>query len=196
MDERIERRFHNVNRSKTFKNIVNTFSLHEKQVLDIGCSYGEHLAHFGKKSVGLTTIAREVAYGVSRKLDIRSVDIEHAEGVELGTFDAIFCNNLLEHLYAPHTFLEKLKTLLRPGGVLILGVPCIPKFSFLLRFKKFRGSLAESHINFFMRETLAKTVERSGWSVRMVRGFHFKSRLLDMLFQPVYPHFYVVARVN
>ena len=49
------------------------------------------------------------------------------------------------------------------------------------------------HINFFTRTTLAKTVERGGWNVKCIRGFHFKNKIIDYLFNLVYPHFYVIA---
>ena len=55
-----EIRFQNVTKSKTFKNLIETFKLDKKTVLDIGCSYGEFLINFGPRSLGLTIIKREV----------------------------------------------------------------------------------------------------------------------------------------
>jgi len=193
----IEKRFANVEKSKTFKNIVKKFNLDKKTVLDIGCGYGEYLIHFGNGSVGITIVKDEVEYGKTKGLDIRYGNIESDDSiVEEGKFDCIFANNIFEHLYSPHNFLCKIKKYLNHDGILILGVPCIPKITFLLRFNKFRGSLAEAHINFFTRDTLIKTVERGGWNIIMVRGFHFKNGFIDYLLNPIYPHFYVVASPN
>src|ERR1035437_519943 len=125
MTSTVERRFENTAASQTFRNIVNTFGLNKEAVLDLGCSYGEFLVHFGKRSVGITIDPKEVEYGKNRGLDIRQGNIESGDVVSNETFDAIFCNNLFEHLYSPHGFLIRIKKYLRPGGTLILGVPCI-----------------------------------------------------------------------
>jgi len=108
-------------------------------------------------------------------------------------YDAIFANNLFEHLYSPHSFLIKIKKYLKPDGILVLGVPCIPKIVSLLHINKFRASLAGAHINFFTRDTIIKTVERGGWTPITTRGFHFANKMFDHILDFIYPHFYVVA---
>ena len=193
MDSKIEERFKNTSSSKTFQNLIRIFNLDKKRVLDIGCSFGEFVACFGKGSTGITIVQDEVSYGKGKGLDIRYGNIESADFVLPEKYDAIFANNLFEHLYSPHGFLSKIKKYLKPGGFLILGVPCIPKIASLLRLNKFRGSLAVAHINFFTRETLIKTVERGGWKIITTRGFHFSNKFIDHLLDPIYPHFYVVA---
>ena len=189
----IEERFDNVSASKTFYNMVRYLNLNEKSVLDIGCSYGEFLIHFGRGSIGLTISHEEVNYGKNKGLEIRYGNIESEDLSLKEKFDVIFANNIFEHLYSPHRFLINCKNLLKPGGILVLGVPCIPTLSFLLHLTKFRGSLAVSHINFFTRETLVKTVERAGWNIENIRSFHFKNSFCDRLLDIISPHFYVVA---
>lgn len=39
------------------------------------------------------------------------------------SFDAILCNQVLEHVFQPEAFLAEIRRTLRPGGVLILTVP-------------------------------------------------------------------------
>lgn len=196
LDPAIERRFENVSKSKTFRNMVELFGLGHREVLDIGCSYGEFLSHFGPGSVGITIIEDEVAYAANKNLDVRFGNIEDDTFVLDKKFDVAFANNIFEHLYSPHEFLRRVRNYLKPEGVLILGVPCIPKLVFLLRFRKFRGSLAGAHINFFTRDTLIKTVEQGGWRLHMVRGFRFKNGVVDGLLNLIYPHFYAVASID
>jgi len=193
MDSAVEKRFENASKSKTFLNKVRLFGLDKKSVLDIGCCNGENLVHFGLGSTGLTINPEEVAVGTAHGLDIRLGNIEATDFSLDQTYDVIFANNLFEHLYSPHAFLIKIKQFLKPGGILILGVPCIPKIVSLLHITKFRGSLADAHINFFTRDTLIKTVERAGWKPKETRGFHFANSFVDHLLDPIYPHFYVVA---
>lgn len=196
MDPKIEIRFANVAKSKTFKNIIKAFELDKKSVLDIGCSYGEFLSHFGPGSLGVTIISEEVEYGRNKGLNIRYGNVESDNFNLSEKFDVIFANNIFEHLYSPHGFLRKIQSYLKVGGVIIVGVPCIPKIVSLWHLNKFRGSLAGAHINFFTRESLMKTIERGGYQLIATRGFHFANKLVDHLIDPIYPHFYVVAKID
>lgn len=191
----IQSRFKKTSNSNTFNNIVDTYDLGNKRVLDIGCSYGEYLCKFGKGSVGLTVNKEEEEFGKGAGLDIRIGNLEENYDID-EKFDIIFANNIFEHLYAPHYFLQKIKNKLNDDGLLILGVPCIPVFSFLLRFRRFRGSLASAHINFFNKITLEKTVEFAGWEIVQSRSFYFKNRFLTYLLTPTNPHFYIIAKVK
>lgn len=194
-EAQIEARFKGVARSKTFGHILDARGLRNKKVLDIGCSHGEFLAHFGPGSAGLTIMPKEAEYGQARGLDVRLGNIEEP-AIPVAPdekFDAIFANNILEHMYGPYAFLLRLRGFLGPGGMAIIGVPCVPKIVSLWRFKKFRGSLALSHINFFTRDTLIKTIERAGWQVQSARSFHVAPAWLDRLLDPIAPHFYITA---
>lgn len=192
-EEKIQARFVNVAKSATFQNIVTAYQLRDRRVLDVGCSYGEHMVHFGRGSVGITITEPEVAFGAANGIDIRYGNIEASDFVIDGTFDAIFANNIFEHLFSPHFFLYRVRKLLKEDGVLVLGVPCVPKVVLLMQIQKFRGSLSLPHINFWTVDTLQRTVERGGLHVREIRGFHFKNKLVDALLEPVYPHFYCIA---
>jgi len=194
MDKKdIQQRFDGVARSKTFQNILNEYDLKNKSVFDVGCTYGEFLAYFGEGSQGVTIVKEETDEAVRRGLNVVTGNVEDSNFSVPGVFDVVFANNIFEHLYSPHNFLIRIKKNLKPDGVLILGVPCIPKIVFLLRLKKFRGSLASNHINYFTYDTLVKTVKSGGWDLKVCRSFHFKNRLIDRLIRIIVPHFYVVA---
>lgn len=198
MNVAIEKRFADVARSKTFSNLIKRYSLSERKVFDIGCTHGEFLKHFGHGSVGLTISSEEEKVAKERNLNVLLSNIEQDELPEdfNNKFDVIFANNIFEHMQSPHNFLLKIKKYLKPNGLLILGVPCIPYITGLVHLRKFRGALASPHINFFTRSTLIKSVEYAGWRIDEVRGFHFLTPFVDYLLNPIYPHFYVVAKVD
>jgi len=194
-DAMIRARHEAVSRSRVFSRICDRYGLRQKSVLDIGCGYGEYLASFGSGSVGITTTKAEVEYGGRANLAIRQGNAEALDEIGLGkSFEVAWANNLYEHLLSPHAFLIFLKTIVGKDGIIILGVPMVPRIVSLLRLGKFRGALASNHINFFTRDTLRLTVERAGWVVEDVRPFIFHSRLLDNLVAPFAPHLYAVAR--
>jgi SAM-dependent methyltransferase len=183
--------------SRTFRRILDRYNLSHKRVLDIGCGTGQYLVHFGIGSVGITTRPDEVEFGRKNDLDIRLGNAERLDsiGFEHG-FDVFWANNLFEHLVSPHAFLVHLRQIASPGATLILGVPVVPKIASLLHLQKFRGALADSHIGFYTKKTLALTVERAGWEVAELRSFFLENSTLDRLLDGVSPHFYVVARSN
>ncbi len=192
--ERIRSRFAPVAASSTFRRIRTRFNLSGKKVFDIGCAFGEHLVLFGKGSVGLTNSSEEAAFSKEMSTTVLVGNAERLDALELPRpFDAIWANNLFEHLLSPHSFLINLKTIAKSDTLLILGVPVIPKVSSLVSLRRFRGALAVAHINFFTRETLVLTAERAGWRVREVRPFLISLAWLDTLLGFFAPHLYVIA---
>ena len=194
--DNIQQRFNNVAVSKTFKIIRDFFKLETKKVLDLGCGYGEYLSLYGRGSLGITTTLSEVEFAQLKGLNVILGNVEELETLKIKQiFDVIWANNLFEHILSPHPFLIKLKTISDSETTLILGVPVIPKINFLLKFKKFRGSLAINHINFFTKKSLELTVERAGWKVKESKSFVFKNNFLDRIFTSIFsPHIYIVAK--
>ncbi len=193
-DEAVKARHAAVASSRTFRNLSQRLALGKKRVLDAGCGYGEYLAHFGAGSLGLTSTPHEVEYGARHHLAIRLGNVEALDTLDMRDFEAVWANNLFEHLIAPHAFLMELREVVRDDGRIVLGVPVVPTPSFLMCFRQFRGALASNHINFFTSRTLRLSAERAGWVVESVRAFVFKSALLDTLVSWLAPHLYLVAR--
>ena len=108
--EDIQLRFDNVSKSKTFRNIVGKFDLGNKSVFDIGCTYGEFLSHFGKGSTGVTIVREETEAAIKRGLNVVTGNIEDPNFSVGSKFDAIFANNIFEHLHSPHIFLINIKS--------------------------------------------------------------------------------------
>lgn len=191
----LEKRTANVAKSRTFNNLIKEYDLGNKKVLDIGCSYGEFLAKFGKDSLGITVSQKEVDWGEYKGLNIKIGNVEEDFDTE-EKFDAIFANNIFEHMLAPHLFLLKIKKYLKEDGILILGVPCVPYIQPLVYLRQFAGSLSPAHVNFFNRYTLQLSVAYGGWKVSKNSGFYFTNKILDYLFNFICPHFYVTAKVD
>ncbi len=185
--------FEIVKKARIFSNIRSLYGLDKKAVLDIGCSEGHYLACFGPGSLGLTIIDAHVEAAKAYGLEVINKNVDDVNFSLDRTFDAIWCNNLFEHLESPHPFLVKLRTCVNPGGFIVLGVPVLPYLPGLTRFKKFRGAYAASHINFFFRKSLIETVRAAGWDVKEARLFYFKNPYLDYLMNLIAPHIYVIA---
>jgi SAM-dependent methyltransferase len=141
--------------------------LETMRVLDVGCSYGHCLVHFGDGSVGLDNVAEHVDFCRSLGLDARLGDVESGlGGLEEGSFDAIWVSDILEHLDAPRLLLRRVRPLLKPGGRLIVFMTVLPR-SRLARIP-FRGRGffdADVHHYQFTAETARYLFERAGYAV-------------------------------
>ena len=190
----LDTRFANVTRSRTFTRALSELGLGKKRVLDMGCGFGEYLAHFGPGSVGITTTDAEVTEGKRRGLDVQKGNAEALENIAFSApFEAVWANNLFEHLLSPHAFLMRLRGCTAPDATIVLGVPVVPALPFLINFRPFRGTLASNHISFYTAKTLALTVSFAGWKVIEVRSL-IAPRFLDRLVHPFAPHIYIVAK--
>jgi len=126
-------------------------------------------------------------------------------------FDAIFFNDVLEHLVDPEEALLACKKLLSENGRVIASIPNIrwyPVILSLLRYKDFKYELAgvmdETHLRFFTAKSMRRLFEDSGYSVLKIEGinksnnFTFFNILNFLLFKThedmKYAQFVVVAQ--
>jgi SAM-dependent methyltransferase len=137
-------------------------------VLDVGCSYGHCLAHFGPGSVGIDSNAQHVAFGRALGLDTRVVEAHGELPLEPGSFDWIWLCDVVEHLVAPHAVLRGLRPLLKPDGRLIAYLSVAPSGRLarkaMSRFDP-TGFLAHAHHYQFTYDTAVFLVERAGYRV-------------------------------
>lgn len=96
--------------------------------------------------------------------------------LELVPADVVVAGELIEHLDRPGDFLEAVKTLVGPAGVLVLTTPNAARLTNLL------GSLADreltnpDHVAWYSWHALKTLLERHGWLLRSV-GFYPIARL-------------------
>ena len=108
--------------------------VHGLRVLDAGCGtgYGSyHLLTQGKaKSVhGIDLSEKAIEFCRARYvvpgLRYDAMDLQQVSLGGRAKFDVIFSSNVLEHVADPDAFLATAIRLLAPGGVFVLGVPCV-----------------------------------------------------------------------
>jgi len=116
-------------------------SLDGLSVADVGCGTGDLLALIAKSNPSARLHGFETSPGALREaastcpqatLDMLEISSETA-----GSYDVVFCLQVLEHLANPDAALKNLIAMTSPGGNLILSVPDA-------RFDNFGG-----HINFW-----------------------------------------------
>lgn len=147
------------------------------RVLDVGCSTGylaALLAARGHEVIGIevdpaaAAAARERGgFDVVLGSAADPADLDRAPG----TFDAILCGDVLEHLADPGAVLRALRGRLAPGGVLVASLPNAVHWT--ARRAVLRGDFPQedhgifdrTHLRFFTRGSARALLEDAGLEV-------------------------------
>lgn len=117
---------------QTFLEEIGQYLPRNGRVLDLGCGFGLFSLYFaslepGRRITGIDRDVRriELARASAERLRIDNVDYHAGDGLDWNSdeaFDAIYLLDLLHHLpkRSVQGFLEKLRSRLAPGGVLVL----------------------------------------------------------------------------
>jgi SAM-dependent methyltransferase len=81
-----------------------------------------------------------------------------------GRFDAIYAQDVFEHLRRPRDELCEIARLLRPGGVLFVHVPNYASLTIRLGVSRFGYNEPPSHLNYFTPATLRGMLRAAGFS--------------------------------
>ena len=105
--------------------LISKYASNGKQLLDVGCGTGDFLQAAQKNQWTVYGIepnekARAIA---NHKTGNTVFDTEHLSQFEKGQFDIISLWHVLEHLPDLEKQLQHFKSLLKPGGVLVIAVP-------------------------------------------------------------------------
>ena len=140
-----------------------------KKMLSIGCGYATNLQKYQSRSWNI--------YGVDSDLKAIEWNRKNLSGHYFHgsfeeyefeqKFDVIHCSAVLEHVYDPLSFIEKARTLLRPGGRLLFYTP--NGGGFMTRYFR-ANSIAfwvPFHLVLFTREGLLRLAQRAGLDARV-----------------------------
>jgi 2-polyprenyl-3-methyl-5-hydroxy-6-metoxy-1,4-benzoquinol methylase len=99
-----------------------------QRVLDVGCAQGTLallLAESGRSVTAVDIRSQFLEYAKTRYEvgDIRFIAANVFDAADIGTFDLVFANQIIEHLVYPADFLRKLSQFVRPGGILVASTP-------------------------------------------------------------------------
>ena len=153
---------------------------HPPVIVDVGCDRG-----IIKRFIPPIEGARWIGLDI----DIDRPDVELAkyderiqadfdEGLTLpdSTADIAICSHVLEHLPRPEFTMQEIRRILKPGGLLLVGVPTAPKFVAKMREKQFARELASGtrvhgqHIHVFWEDRLRELAEKTGFAVEYATG--------------------------
>jgi 2-polyprenyl-3-methyl-5-hydroxy-6-metoxy-1,4-benzoquinol methylase len=146
-------------------------------LLDVGCGNGEFLGL--AKAAGYAAHGIDVSEAAAESCRQRGLEVCAGDFLSrsLGQqFDIITMWDVMEHLRSPRDFAQRASSLLAPGGVLLLKIPCKGGLNFsLLRLVPGRGGLllrAPTHIQYFSEPSLRRMLASAGF--RQILWFESK----------------------
>ena len=156
-------------------------------VLDAGCGRGRLPRYFAMwgaptkapRFIGVDARADRVASSKPLYDEILQLDLTEGLPFDDAYFDAIVCEQVLEHLSENevHKVLVEFRRVAKPGGLLLVGTPIFPSAALPLipLFLRARARLSSrddhGHLHHLDLPQLRRIVERGGFVVESTRGF-------------------------
>lgn len=170
------------------------FPKNAKKVLDVGCGQGTFAVQLKKKhqteTWGIEYMqqhGREAAK-VLDKVFIGPCELFLDELPEK-YFDAIYFNDVLEHLVDPYMVLEKMKSKLTDNGIIISSIPNI-RYHGSLKMYLFdkdwkytdNGVMDHTHMRFFTKKSIERMYLNLGYKILTHKGINKTRSLKPYLF--------------
>ena len=98
----------------------------EGRLLDVGCGIGDMIS-YRTNSIGVDINQYNVNYCISRGCEAHLMKHD-ALPFKKSTFESVLLDNVLEHIHNPFDLLADIKRVLKPNGLLVVGVPGLKGF--------------------------------------------------------------------
>ena len=131
-------------------------------ILEVGCgdaAFTRNLAEYSSRVTAIDLSAHQVAENARTHPEIRFLQHDVAQPLPFadGTYEVIWCSEVLEHLFDPGFALREIHRVMAPGGRLLVTVPYHGLFkNLLIALFRWDGHYAPDnpHIRFFSKNTL------------------------------------------
>jgi SAM-dependent methyltransferase len=148
---------------KRFLRLLNKqYPLHGK-LLEIGCGFGyllDEAKTFFNSRTGTEYSSEAVAAARAH------ADMVYCGGIDLlpedEQYDCIILTQVIEHIYRPLEFLNKLSRKLKKGGVIAVATVNIDGFWFKIMGKKWPSLKIPEHVIFLTGQTLVDALKKAG----------------------------------
>ncbi len=143
----------------------------EKRVFEIGFGNGANalfLTELGYKVTGVEPSAHGLALASKLGLDLHPGSTEDDLARIYGQFPCILSLEVIEHVYSPAQFAERVSSLLQPGGIAVISTPYhgyLKNLALAITGKMdahFTALWEGGHIKFFSRKTLGELFAKEG----------------------------------
>ena len=139
-----------------------------RRLLDVGSAYGFFLM-FAKQR-GLEVHGLEISTETSRYARQQGIDVQNSTLIdaelEKNSFAIVTMNNVLEHTLNPVAELEKAFSIIRPSGILYVGVPNYDSLVSGVDGFHWKMKSWPNHLFYFTPATLSRVLAKAGFKVK------------------------------
>jgi len=155
---------------KNYRRMLKEFEPYRQtgNFLEVGCATGSFL-HMVKAAgwheFGVEPVESSATYGIEQLgLNIHIGVLNTAE-LELGSFDVVYSNAVLEHLASPREVIEQVFALLRPGGVFYADTVNLDSYTWRFLGPRWKLFDPRMHLSMFTPRSLRLYCESAGFEV-------------------------------
>lgn len=157
-----------VPRVEKISSLLAAHRIEPKVVMDVGAGYGLFLQEWKKKHPNCRAMAIEPSKdlaGVCREkgFEVLETIVEKAQPWH-GLADLVVCFEVIEHAHNPLTLVKALRTLLAPGGTLLLSGLGVDGFDIQLLWENSKSVSPPHHINFLSVRGYEQLFRRAGFT--------------------------------
>nr|MEE4266987.1 class I SAM-dependent methyltransferase [Candidatus Krumholzibacteria bacterium] len=138
-------------------------------MVEVGAGFGIFAQEIRQRGIFDRVIAVEPTPDLARKCrdkDLETLELPYEQlDLPAGSVNCVASFEVIEHLFAPKTFLATCHRLLRPSGLLILTCPNVKGFDFTVLGVENAPNFGLEHINMFHPRSLRRLVEAHGFKV-------------------------------
>ena len=140
------------------------------KLLDIGCGLGyliEQAEKAGWETTGLEISDYAIRECRRKHLKVKKGQIEKLDRFS-NFFDVIVAQDVLEHVFKPEYFLNKVNNLLKTNGLFVLELPNNSSLRAILMGKAWIEYIPPVHLNFFDKKNLLLILKNHGFEVKKI----------------------------
>ncbi|MDX2286124.1 MAG: methyltransferase domain-containing protein [Bacteroidia bacterium] len=136
------------------------------ELLDIGCGTGDFL--LAMQEAGWQVSGLEPDAGARELARTRGLAVAQPDqlfSLRAGSFDVITLWHVLEHVHRLHAYLDQIRTLLRPGGLLLIAVPNYQSHDARHYQSRWAAYDVPRHLYHFTPGSMAQLLEARGFRI-------------------------------
>jgi SAM-dependent methyltransferase len=139
-----------------------------RRLLDVGCGTGDFLNVMHEAGWEVAGVEPNAEARRQAPVSLRQRIVDDLDAVPGAPFDVITLWHVLEHLPSPAADIEKVKTLLRPGGVLFIAVPNFASWEAAIGGTRWFHLDLPRHLYHFTPGTLSRLLDDHGFTVERI----------------------------
>lgn len=153
------------------------------KLVDVGCGTGGFLSVMRKEGWEVLGLEPdEEARELARKLYRLTVfDASQLDQLPQGSFDAVTLWHVLEHVHDLHTYVEQLKSLLKPSGKLFIAVPNYQSMDAQIYRRDWAAYDVPRHLYHFTPKSMDILMREHGLTIKAKQPMWFDAFYISML---------------